>query len=223
MKTIRLLMVDDHRMFLQGLRALIEREPDIEVIGECVNGLEAVAAAVQLQPDVVLMDLNMPILNGVDATRQILDVRPATGIIILSMNREDAQVFQAIKNGARGYILKDAGRAEVLQAIRTVAAGEAILDSALALRVMDEFKRLWAQPATRPHASLTAGELAILRCVAAGLSNKGIGAELNFSEKTIRNYISRIFQKLQLTDRTQAAVYAVQHGLVEPQPVPDGD
>ena len=215
MAIIRLLLVDDHQMFRQGLRALIEIESDIEVVGECANGREAVSAVQLLQPDVVLLDLNMPVLDGVAATREILAQNPATGVIILSMNREDANVFQAVKNGARGYILKDAGRAEVLGAVRTVARGEAILDPGLALRVMDEFKRLWAQPHEPPAATLTANETAILRLVATGRSNKEIGAVLSFSEKTIRNYISRIFQKLQVNDRTQAAVYAVQHGLTE--------
>ncbi len=218
MAKIRLLLVDDHQLFRQGLRALIEIEPDIEVVGECVNGREAVTAVHTLQPDVVLLDLNMPVLDGVAATREIMEQHPATGVIILSMNREDSNVFQAVKNGARGYILKDAGRTEVLGAVRTVARGEAILDPALALRVMDEFKRLWAQPQARPDSTLTPNETAILRLVATGRSNKEIGVVLNFSEKTIRNYISRIFQKLQVNDRTQAAVYAVQHGLAEGTP-----
>ncbi len=215
MNVIRVLMVDDHRMFLQGLAALITTEPDIEVVGQCANGQEAVTAVVQLEPDVVLMDVNMPILDGVAATRQILAQRPQTRVIILSMNQEDSQVFQAIKNGARGYLLKDADRADVVRAIRAVAHGEAIIDSTLALRVLDEFKRLWAHPSADGGGDLTDGERAILRHIAAGLSNKEIGVALSFSEKTIRNYISRIFQKLQLTDRTQAAVYAVQHGLVD--------
>ena len=215
MATIRLLLVDDHQMFRQGLRALIEIESDIEVVGECANGREAVTAVQLLQPDVVLLDLNMPVLDGVAATREIMAQNPATGVILLSMNREDANVFQAVKNGARGYILKDAGRAEVLGAVRTVARGEAILDPALALRVMDEFKRLWSQPQARLESTLTANETAILRLVATGRSNKEIGVVLSFSEKTIRNNISRIFQKLQVTDRTQAAVYAVQQGLTE--------
>jgi two-component system, NarL family, response regulator LiaR len=219
---IRLLLVDDHQMFRQGLRALIEIEPDIEVVGECANGREAVTAVQTLHPDVILLDLNMPVLDGVAATREILALAPATGVIILSMNQEDANVFQAVKNGARGYILKDAGKIEVLRAVRTVAAGEAILAPALALRVMAEFQRLWAQPQARPAASLTTSEMAILRLVATGRSNKEIGAVLNFSEKTIRNYVSRIFQKLQVSDRTQAAVYAVQHGLGETSAADEG-
>src|SRR5436305_1354407 len=139
-------MVDDHRMFLQGLRALLESEPDITVVGECTNGYDALAAIERLQPDVVLMDLNMPGLNGVDATRQALERRPETGIIILTMYREDVQVFHAIKSGARGYVLKDAETSEVVRAVRAVARGETMIDPTLATRVLGEFKRVWQQP-----------------------------------------------------------------------------
>jgi two-component system, NarL family, response regulator LiaR len=215
MNKIRLLMVDDHRMFLQGMRTLIEMEADVQVVGECTNGYEAVEAVLRLQPDVVLMDINMPGLNGVDATRQIMERRPETGIIILTMYREDAQVFHAIKNGARGYILKDVETTEVVRAIRAVARGESMIDPSLATRVLTEFKRVWQQPGGHTQDGLTDREVSILRLIAAGHSNKEIGAQLCFAEKTIKNYITGIFQKLQLSDRTQAAVYAVQHGLVE--------
>jgi len=215
MSKIRLLMVDDHRMFLQGMRTLIEMEPDIQVVGECTTGAEAIEAVLRLQPDVVLMDINMPGLNGVDATRQILDRRPDTGIIILTMYREDAQVFHAIKNGARGYILKDVETIEVVRAVRAVARGESMIDPTLATRVLTEFKRVWQQPGGRTQDGLTEREVGILRLIAAGYSNKEIGTQLCFAEKTIKNYITVIFQKLQLSDRTQAAVYAVQNGLVE--------
>jgi DNA-binding NarL/FixJ family response regulator len=117
------MMVDDHRMFLEGLRTLIEMEPDIEVVGECGNGFDALEAIMRLRPDVVRMDINMPGMNGVEVTRQILERRPDTGIIILTMYRDDAQVFQAIKSGARGYILKDVDTAEVVRAVRAVARG----------------------------------------------------------------------------------------------------
>jgi DNA-binding NarL/FixJ family response regulator len=178
--------------------------------------VEAVEAVLRLEPDVVLMDINMPGLNGVEATKQILAQRPAAGIIILTMYREDGQVFHAIKSGARGYILKDAETTEVVRAIRAVARGESMIDPALATRVLTEFKRVWQQPQQNPRAGLTEREVAILRLIAGGRSNKEIGTELCFSEKTIKNYITVIFQKLQLSDRTQAAVYAVQHGLVDP-------
>jgi DNA-binding NarL/FixJ family response regulator len=215
MADIRLLIVDDHRMFVQGLRLLIEMEPDLQVVGEVHSGEAAIEAVLQVQPDVVLMDINMPGLNGVEATRQILEQRPDTGIIILTMNRDDAQVFQAIKSGARGYILKDAETIEVVRAVRTVARGESAITPAMTTRVLTEFKRLWEQPNPAQRSGLTEREVSILRLIAQGLSNKEIGASLSLSEKTIKNYITVILQKLQLNDRTQAAVYAVQNGLVE--------
>ena len=214
MKTIRVLMVDDHRMFLQGMRSLLELEPDIEVIGECTNGYDALPAVLRLQPDVVLLDINMPGMDGVETTRQIMAQRPETGIIILTMYREDGHVFHAIKNGARGYVLKDVETIEVVRAIRAVARGESIIDPVLATRVLTEFQRVWNNE-SKQRDGLTEREVEILRLIAGGLSNKEIGNQLSFSEKTIKNYITVIFQKLQLTDRTQAAVYAVQHGLVD--------
>jgi DNA-binding NarL/FixJ family response regulator len=220
MADIRLLIVDDHRMFVQGLRLLIEMEPDIKVVGEVHTGEESLDAVLRLQPDVVLMDVNMPGLNGVDATRQILEKRPDTGIIMLTMNRDDAQVFQAIKSGARGYILKDAETIEVVRAVRTVARGESAITPAMTTRVLTEFKRLWEQPNAAQRSGLTEREVSILRLIARGLSNKEIGANLSLSEKTIKNYITVILQKLQLNDRTQAAVYAVQHGLVDQSEAP---
>src|SRR5690242_5058601 len=186
MDPIRLMMVDDHRMFLQGLRSLIEMENDIQVVGECSNGYDALEAVMLLHPDVVLMDINMPGMNGVEVTRQILERRPEIGIIILTMYREDAQVFHAIKSGARGYILKDVETVEVVRAVRTVARGESIIDPTMATRVLTEFKRLWQQTETHPHDGLTEREVAILRLIAAGHSNKEIGAKLCFSEKTIK-------------------------------------
>jgi NarL family two-component system response regulator LiaR len=216
---IRVLMVDDHRLFLEGLRGLLEMEPDLRIIGTAANGYEALAAVERLQPDVVLMDINMPGLNGVDATRQIIQQYPATGIIILTMYREEEQVFQAIKSGARGYILKDVETAEVVAAIRAVARGESRIEPVLATRLLQEFQRVWQETGTDPRSRLNEREVAILRLIAAGLSNKAIAADLGFAEKTIKNYITVIFQKLHLSDRTQAAVYAVQHGLVADPPL----
>jgi NarL family two-component system response regulator LiaR len=211
----RVLMVDDHRLFIQGMRALLETESDIQIVGECYSGLDVLAAVEQLTPDVVLMDINMPGMNGVEAARQILLGHPGTGIIMLTMYDDDAQVFHALKNGARGYVLKDAEISEVVRAIRAVARGESIIDSMLVTRVLTEFKRLSQQATTPSGDTLSPREVEILRAIVAGLSNKEIGARLNFSEKTIKNYITVIFQKLNISSRAQAAAYTVQHKLLE--------
>jgi two-component system, NarL family, response regulator LiaR len=216
MNTIRILMVDDHRMFLQSLRTLLEMEPGIEVVGECTRAEEALAAVTQTQPDVVLMDLNMPDVNGMELTRRILADRPSTAIIILTMEHADARVFQAIKSGARGYILKDSEAVDVVRTIRAVVRGESVVDPALTSRVFNEFQRMMTRPAQPDRRLLTDREIELLRLIVAGYSNKEIGAALSFSEKTIKNYISTILHKLQLSDRTQAAVYAIQNGLVDP-------
>jgi NarL family two-component system response regulator LiaR len=216
MNTIRILMVDDHRMFLQSLRTLLEMEPGIEVVGECTRADEALAAVAQTEPDVVLMDLNMPDANGIELTRRILVDRPSTAIIILTMEHADARVFQAIKSGARGYILKDSEAVDVVRTIRAVVRGESVVDPALTSRVFNEFQRMMTRPAQPDRRLLTDREIELLRLIVAGYSNKEIGAALSFSEKTIKNYISTILHKLQLSDRTQAAVYAIQNGLVDP-------
>ena len=214
MKPIRVLIVDDHRMFVQGIQTLLEQEQDLVVAGTCTNGAEALDAIDRLQPDVVLLDLNMPGMDGMAATRAIRDRWPEMGVIILSMYRDDAYVFSALKQGAKGYVLKDAETAEVVRAIRAVAQGESFLDPALTTRVLSEFQRVWENPRTLP-GGLNEREVAILRLIAQGKSNREIGADLNFSEKTIKNYITVIFQKLNLSDRTQAAVYALQNNLVD--------
>jgi len=212
---IRVQLADDHKMFRQGLRMLFEMEPDISIVGESSTGSDAVQRALELNPDVILMDINMPGLNGVEATREILEQRPEIGVIMLTMLREDEQVFQAIKNGARGYILKDVDSAELIQAVRIVARGESMIDASLATRVLSEFKRMSQQSEQRNRECLTDRELQILTLIAQGMSNKDISAKLFLSEKTVKNYITTIFQKLQLTDRTQAAIYALQKGLIK--------
>ena len=216
MTAIRVLMVDDHRMFVECLRGMIEQESDIEVVGVCYDGPSAVARCAEMQPDVVLMDFNMPAMTGAEATRRMLERRLETAVIILTMERQDAQMFQAIKDGARGYILKDAQVDDVVRAVRRVARGETIIDPLLTTRILSEFKRVWHSAAPGAAEGLKERELVILRLLAHGYTNREIAAELCFSEKTVKNYLTMIFHKLQITDRTQAAVYAVQHGLVDP-------
>lgn len=211
---IKVLIADDHKMFRQGLRMLFEMEPDIKIVGEARDGLEVQEMARQLEPDVILMDINMPGADGVEATRQVLKEQPNLSIIVLTMFREDEHVFQAIRAGAKGYVLKDADSLEVTRAIRTVASGSSVLDPAMTAKVFNQFKLLADMSEKSNREGLTDRELEILTLVAQGASNREIGDKLFLSEKTIKNYITSIFQKLQMNDRTQAAVYALQNGLI---------
>jgi DNA-binding NarL/FixJ family response regulator len=211
---IKVMIADDHKMFRQGLRMLFEMEPDIKIVGEARDGLEVQELAETIGADVILMDINMPGADGVEATRQILKKQPDAAIIILTMFREDEHVFQAIKAGARGYVLKDADSLDVTRAIRAVAAGESVLDTAMTLKVFNQFKMMSEMTEKNNPEGLTERELEILALIADGASNREIGDRLFLSEKTIKNYITSIFQKLQTNDRTQAAVYALQRGLI---------
>jgi DNA-binding NarL/FixJ family response regulator len=211
---IRVLIADDHKMFRQGLRMLFNIEPDIEIVGEAQQGLEVPELVRTLRPDVVLMDINMPGIDGIEASRRILQENPDCSIIVLTMFREDEHVFDAIKAGARGYVLKDADSVEVINAIRKVAEGGSILDPAMAGKVFSQFKLMATTSEKTNRDGLTERELEILTLIAQGASNREIGEKLYLSEKTIKNYITTIFQKLHMSDRTQAAVYALQHGLI---------
>jgi DNA-binding NarL/FixJ family response regulator len=212
---IRILIADDHTMVRQGLSQLCNAETDMEVIGQAADGQEACRMASLVEPDVVVMDINMPVLDGVQATRYITKENPEIGVIILTMYRQDQHVFEAIKAGARAYLLKDADSDELLRAIRAVADGEALLDSSIALKMMDEFRRLQGDPVGADGIThLTERELDILRLVAQGLENIEIGDQLGLSEKTIRNRLTTIFEKLHVNNRIQAALYALRQGLV---------
>lgn len=211
---VRLLIADDHTMVRQGLSQICNAEPDMQVVGQAADGQEACQLAKLAQPDVVVMDINMPMLDGVQATRHITISNPGVGVIILTMYRQDQYVFEAIKAGARAYLLKDADSDELLRAIRTVAAGEALLDSAIALKMIEEFRRLKSDPVGADGITpLTERELDVLRLVAQGLDNNGIGDRLGLSEKTVRNRLTVIFEKLHVNNRTQAALYALRQGL----------
>lgn len=218
MSKIRVYIADDHTLFREGLRQLLEMEADIEVVGEAADGLEAVAGVPKLSPDVVLMDINMPVVNGVAAITQILEGAPDTGIIVLTMYRQDQYVFDAMRAGARGYLLKDAKPSDLIFAIRAVARGASMVDPRLTTTVLKEFRRLANQvEADQGLGGLTQRELEILRLLALGLSNKEIAHRLCLAEKTVKNYLSIIFQKLELNDRVQAAIYALRHGLLAEQ------
>ncbi len=208
---IRVLVVDDHLVVRKGIRALLATEPDIEVVGEARDGVEAVAEADRLHPDVVLMDLVMPQLDGIAAIEQILSSQPAARILVLTSFDADDKVFPAIRAGALGYTLKDFGPAELVRAIQRVAGGESSLHPTIARKVLHEL----AHPPQRPPTSdpLTEREVEVLRVVAHGESNQQIADELGISEATVRTHVSNILNKLHLASRTQAALYALREGL----------
>ncbi len=212
---IRLLLCDDHAMFRQGLRSILETEEGMRVIGEAATGREAVRYALSTHPDIILMDIQMPELDGVAATKTILEEFPEAKVIILTMYRQDRYVFEAIKAGARGYLLKDADADDLVSAIRRVADGEILLRAELAASVLDEFKRAKEAPEHPEHrlSELTEREATILRLLAQGASNAEIADALGVSEKTVRNRLSEIFSKLRLNNRTQAALYALREGI----------
>lgn len=202
-------------MFRQGLKSILEMEDDFRVIGEASTGREAVRYALETRPDVILMDIQMPELDGVAATKEILAEQPDARVIILTMYRQDKYVFEAVKVGARGYMLKDAGATELIDSIRRVAAGETLLNAEMAASILDEFRQLGSLP-THPElkiSELTDREEDILRLLAQGGSNQEIADSLGVSEKTVRNRLSEIFSKLRLNNRTQAALYALREGI----------
>ncbi len=212
---IRLLLCDDHAMFRQGLRSILETEDDFRIIGEASTGREAVRYALETRPDVVLMDIQMPELDGVAATKAVLAEQPDAKVIILTMYRQDKYVFEAIKVGARGYLLKDADANDLIDAIRRVAAGETLLNAEMAASILDEFRKVGELPEHPDHkiSELTEREEDILRLLAQGASNQEIAQSLGVSEKTVRNRLSEIFSKLRLNNRTQAALYALREGI----------
>jgi len=216
MSKVRVLLADDHSLFREGIRSLLEDQDDIEIVGEAEDGLEAVRLAAKLKPTVILMDINMPVVDGVEATRTILKDDEAIGIIILTMYPQDAYVFEALKAGAKAYLLKDTRSKRLLEVIRTVHRGQAVIDTEMTTRLLNEFRRLADKEENIPKLQpLTDQERRILTLVAGGASNKDIAADLNLSERTIKNYLSVIFQKLQVNNRTEAAIRAVRDGLVE--------
>ena len=212
MTEIRVLIADDHAVVRQGLRTFLELQEDIEVVGDAADGEAALAGVQRHEPDVVLMDLVMPNLGGVEAIRRLRALRPETRVLVLTSFLDDEKLFPAVRAGAAGYLLKDVEPAELVRAIRTVADGEAQLHPAVAARLMEEFS-----DTERPVAeeALTAREREVLLLIARGLPNKQIALELGIAEKTVKTHVSSILSKLGLTDRTQAALYAVRAGLIE--------
>jgi DNA-binding NarL/FixJ family response regulator len=218
-EALSVLLADDHPLFRQGLRTALETAEAIEIAGEAKTGAEAVRLALELQPDVVVMDLQMPERNGIEATREIVAHSPHIGILVLTMFEDDDSVFAAMRAGARGYLLKGSDHDEIRRAVRAVASGEAIFGPAIATRLMAYFKASAGGAAAQAFPELTAREREVLDLIAQGEGNAAIARRLVLSEKTIRNNVSNIFTKLQVLDRAQAIVKARAAGIgVESQP-----
>lgn len=213
MSTLTVLIVDDHPLFRKGMRTLLESMPDIEVIGEAISGKEAVEMATAHQPDVVLMDLQMPGGSGLAAIRELGKSSPNIRILVVTLFEDDESVFAALRAGARGYILKDADEEEMMRAIRAVGEGEAIFSAAIASRLMDYFAASRSLIPQEVFPELTEREREILTLIARGKTNAEIAEELTISLKTVRNHVSNIYSKLQVADRTQAAIRAREAGL----------
>jgi DNA-binding NarL/FixJ family response regulator len=212
--TVRVLIADDQTLFRVGLSRLLESDPRVEIVGEAADGAEAVRLVGSLKPDVVLMDLKMPNLDGIGATREIVAKHPDVKVLILTTWDADNHVIQALKAGASGYILKDSKVEPIISSLLAVKAGERVMATAVANRVLEMLTG-----STTPkefYDGLTTREMEILKLLAGGMANKQIAYQLTISEKTVRNHVSNMYEKLNVYDRTQAALYAVRKGLIEP-------
>ncbi len=216
--TIRLLLVDDQALFREGLRTLLSIWDDLEVVGEAANGQEALETAVALTPDVILMDLRMPVMDGVAATRRLREIQPQSRVIVLTTFDDDEHVFDGLRAGAVGYLLKDVSSEKLVEAIRATARGDSFLQPSVAAKVLAEFSRMNQSQPTPPSQQLveplSERELEILRIVAAGASNKEIAQQLFIAEGTVKNHVTNILGKLGVRDRTQAALKARDLGLL---------
>lgn len=220
MKQLKLLLVDDQAMFREGMRTLLELQADFVIAGEAADGAEAVAQTLRLEPDIVLMDLRLPVVNGVEATRRITQARGAARVIVLTTFEEDAEIFAALRAGAVGYLLKTSPTEKLCAAIRLAARGESFLEPSVTAKVVAEFARLGGSERGSPSPSaglceaLSLREVEVLRLLAGGRSNKEIAAELNLAEGTVKNHLSNVFGKLGVLDRTQAALRGRDLGLI---------
>ena len=219
MESIRVLLADDHTLFRRGIRTILEQMQDIDVVAEAADGNEAVSVARDLVPDVILMDIKMPVLGGIEATRSILQENPHIGIVLVTMFDDPESVFSSMRAGARGYVLKEAEPEELKRAVEAAYRGEVILCPKIAKKVLEHFgdEPVRRQPGLQ-YEDLTQRELQVLQLAADGASNKEIAADLVISEKTVKNHIANIFSKLQVNDRTQAVLQALRRGLVSLTP-----
>jgi DNA-binding NarL/FixJ family response regulator len=213
---IRVLVVDDQELFRRGLTMLLSVESDIQIVGEAGDGATAAALAASTSPDIVLMDVRMPKLSGIEAITAVRNAAPDARIVMLTVSDEEGDLYEAIKGGASGYLLKDASTDEVAQAVRVVADGQSLISPSMAMKLLDEFKQMArtdrSQPATP---RLTERELEVLRLVAQGLNNREIARQLFISENTVKNHVRNILEKLQLHSRMEAVMYAVREKLLE--------
>jgi DNA-binding NarL/FixJ family response regulator len=213
---IRVLVVDDQELFRRGLTMLLAVEPGIEVVGEAGDGIEGTTLAVSATPDVVLLDIRMPKRTGIEACRAIKDAVPSTKIIMLTVSDEEADLYEAVKSGAAGYLLKDSSIDEVAQAVRVVADGQSLISPSMAVKLIDEFKQMSRPERDHvPGLRLTERELEVLRLVAKGMNNREIAKELFISENTVKNHVRNILEKLQLHSRMEAVMYAVKEKLLD--------
>ncbi|HVT72577.1 MAG TPA: response regulator transcription factor [Lacunisphaera sp.] len=218
MKRLRLMLVDDQSLFREALRTLLALQPDFAIVAEAADGERAVALARAHQPDVILMDLRMPVMDGVEATRRVLAAVPATRVVVLTTFEEDEEIFEALRAGAVGYLLKACSSEKLCEAVRAAAKGTSVLEPSVAAKMMAELNRLSAREgrkvALTPADPLSDRELGVLKLLAEGCSNKEIGARLNITEGTVKNHMTNVLGKLGALDRTQAALKARELGLV---------
>ena len=213
---IRVLVVDDQELFRRGLTMLLSVEPDITIVGEAGDGATAAALAAATAPDIVLMDVRMPKLSGIEAITAVRNAAPAARIVMLTVSDEEADLYEAIKGGASGYLLKDASTDEVAQAVRVVADGQSLISPSMAMKLLDEFKQMSRTDRSAPTTPrLTERELEVLRLVAQGLNNREIAKQLFISENTVKNHVRNILEKLQLHSRMEAVMYAVREKLLD--------
>ena len=223
MERIKVLVADDHRVVREGLMAILKTKENIEVVGEAQDGQEAIQKARTLEPDVILMDVSMPRMGGVEATRQIKREFPHIGIIALTMYEEQQYIFDLVRAGATGYLLKDTESAQIVEAIRAIYRGESLIHPSVASKILAEFSLLAQKRGKKPSwedHDLTEREITVVRLVADGKTNKEIANSLNLSEKTVKNHVRNIFHKLQVYDRTQAAILGIRKGIIDLEPRP---
>jgi len=219
MSKIRVLLTDDHDLFREGLARILDSQIDFEVVGEATNGLDAFREAQELKPDLILMDVNMPVCDGLEATKRIKREYPEITIVMLTISDEDELLFEAIRNGAQGYLLKNIRRDEMLSLLRGAMRGEAAITPALGGRMLEEFRRIGKQPAVDPADQcvlLSGREQEVLVLAAGGASNQEIAEKLSISINTVRSHMRKILSKLQLNNRREASLYARREGLIPP-------